>query len=528
MQRELVLSNASIHTMDPSQPTAEALAIRGNRILAVGSLQEMLSLCHKAERIDLAGRTVLPGFIDAHVHLSSYGLLLQQVDLGDAGSLEEALQHIQRAARAIGDDQWLLGRGWNHNVWPDPVQPTRGDLDDVVDRIPVALSSKDGHALWVNSRALQIAGVGASTPDPPGGQILRRSDGKPLGILTENAQSLIRKHIPSPSAETMDQALRAAMRDAARLGITGIHNCEGPDALAAFQRLESRGELTLRVWHMIPVDVLAQARQLGLRTGFGNDLLRIGHVKLFADGALGSGTAEMLAPYEDRPGECGVAVTTSEEMYEAVRMAVCGGLACAIHAIGDGANRRVLDIYERIAREGLSPPLSQRIEHVQLLSPQDLPRLAQLDVVASMQPIHAIHDMEMADRHWGERARWSYAWRSVLETGATLAFGTDCPVESLNPLEGLYAAITRQRPEGYPRGGWYPQERLSLNQALRAYTLGSATASGEARRKGSLTPGKLADLIVLEDDIHEHPEERLLTTSVCMTMVGGRIIYGEI
>lgn len=525
MQHEFVLLNASIHTMDPSVPVAEALAIRGDRILAVGSSQDMLALCPKAERLDLAQRVVLPGFIDAHVHFSSYGLLLQQVDLAEARSLDEALQHIQGAAQKLEGNRWLLGRGWNHNEWPEPVQPTREDLDSVVGRVPVALSSKDGHALWVNSRALQMAGIRPSTPNPPGGQILRHPDGEPSGILTEKAQALIREQIPAPDTETMDRAIRAAMKDAAQLGITGIHNCEGAEALAAFQRLESSGDLGLRVWHMIPVDELAAACQLGLRTGFGNDLLRIGHVKLFADGALGSGTAEMLTPYEGRSDEFGVAVTESEEMYETVCTAARGGLPCAIHAIGDSANRRVLDVYERVIQEGLLPPLPQRIEHVQLLSPQDLPRLAQLGVVASMQPIHAIHDMEMADRHWGERARWSYAWQSIRETGATLAFGTDCPVEPLDPLKGLYAAITRQRLHGYPQGGWYPQEKLTLDQALYAYTMGSATASGEAQIKGSLTPGKMADLVVLEDGIYERPEEKLLTTSVCMTILGGRIVH---
>lgn len=525
MQQDLVLFNASIHTMDPLVPVAEALAIRGKRILAVGASQDMFDLCPRAKRLDLAQRVVLPGFIDAHVHFSSYGLLLQQVDLTEFHSLQKTLQRIQRAARELREDQWLLGRGWNHNVWPEPVQPTRADLDSVVDHTPVALSSKDGHTLWVNSRALQTAGVDASTSDPSGGQIRRRPDGEPSGILTEKAQGLIKEHIPTPGTEAMDQAIRTAMRDAARLGITGIHNCEGPDALAAFQRLENDGELSLRVCHMIPVDELTVARQLGLRTGFGNDLLRIGHIKLFADGALGSGTAEMLAPYENCPDEFGVVVTGSKEMYEAVRIAACGGLACAIHAIGDGANRRVLDVYKRITREGLSPPLPQRIEHAQLLSPQDIPRLKRLDVVASMQPIHAIHDMEMADRQWGGRARWSYAWHSILETGATLAFGTDCPVEPLNPLKGLYAAITRQRLDGYPQGGWYPQEKIILDEAVHAYTIGSATASGEAQNKGSLTPGKLADLIVLEDDIYERPEEKLLTTSVYMTILGGRIIH---
>ena len=526
MHPDIILINGSIHTMDIRAPVVEALAIRDERILAVGPLEKILSMSEPgARRIDLHGRTAIPGFEDAHVHLSNHGLALQRVDLGSARSLDEALARITVAAANLGEGDWLLGWGWNHNIWSNPVKPTRHDLDRVVGRIPVMLRSKDGHSLWVSSETLRIAEITASTPNPAGGQILRDPAGEPTGILTERAHQLVERFKPEVSPGTMLEAARAAVADAAHLGVTSVHNCEGPQAMAAFQRLAEKGELTLRIWHMIPLDDLPSALNLGLRTGFGNDLLKIGHVKMFADGALGSGTAEMLDPYEGRPDAWGVAATDSTDIYEAVSAAARGRLASAIHAIGDAANRRVLDVYERVKQEGLGSGLRQRIEHVQLLSPNDLPRLAQLGVVASMQPIHATQDMDMANSHWGARARWSYAWRSILDSGAVLAFGTDCPVETLDPLAGLYAAVTRQRPDGHPEGGWYSQEKLTLDQALYAYTMGSAIASGEEHLKGSLTPGKLADVVVLSHDIYGGPAEVLLNTVVEMTILGGRVIY---
>ena len=528
MSIDLILYNGSFHTMDAQRPVVQALAVGDGRILAVGRSGDMLALADAGtRRIDLGGRTALPGFEDAHVHFSSHGLALQRVDLAGAGSLGEALERVRAKVGGIAQDEWLLGRGWNHNVWPAPVQPTRYDLDCLVAHAPVALSSKDGHSLWVNSVALRIAGIDASTRDPVGGQILRDESGEPNGILTEKAQALVWRCVPEPSEETMLRAARAAVADAACLGVTSVHNCEGPSAWTAFQRLAGWDELTVRVWQMIPLDMLPAALKLGLRTGYGNDLLRIGHVKMFADGALGSGTAEMLAPYEGKPEITGVAATDSDTLWEGVRSAARAGLASAIHAIGDAANRRVLDIYERAKGEGLTGALRQRIEHVQLLTAEDLPRLAQLGVIASMQPIHATQDMEMADLHWGKRARWGYAWRSLLASGAVLAFGTDCPVESLDPLAGIHAAVTRQQPDGYPEGGWYPQERLTLDEALYAYTMGSAYASGEEETKGSLIPGKLADVVVLSRDIYVAPPEALLDTVVDMTIFGGRVIYGE-
>jgi predicted amidohydrolase YtcJ len=534
-EREIVLYNGHFLTMDRRSPRAAALWARGNRIAAVGSSEAILDLASAdAPRVDLGSRAVVPGFQDAHLHLTAYGLQLQRVDLSGAATLEEALERIRRRQVARPGSGWLLGSGWNHNLWPGGRRPTRHDLDRVVGDRPAAFDSKDGHSLWVSSAALRAAGISPDTPDPAGGQILRDERGELAGIVTERAQKLVATHIPKPDAAALREAARAAMAHATRLGITGIHNCEEPSALAAFQRLDEAGQLTLRVWHMIAHDHLPAALELGLKSGFGSPRLRVGHLKMFADGALGSGTAEMLAPYEGRPDDYGVAATPSEALYASARAAALGGISSAIHAIGDAANRRVLDVYARLRGEGIKAQIPHRIEHVQLLAPDDLPRLAQLGVIASMQPIHATQDMRMADRQWGERARLAYAWRSLLRSGATLAFGTDCPVEALDPLANLYAATTRRAPGGIPQGGWYPEQRLSLDEALYAYTMGPALATGQSHRQGSLTPGKYADLAVLSFRGAElAPEalrgaelapEALLGARVDLTIFDGRVI----
>jgi hypothetical protein len=526
MRDETLLLNGVIHTFDPRRPRAEAVYIADGRIEALGASGEMRALAGpQAREIDLAGRSVIPGLQDAHVHLLWYGLSLLEVQLAGAISLHEALGRIADGARGLAPSQWLRGRGWDHNIWPEATRPSRQDLDRILPDRPALLSSKDGHSIWVNSAALALAGVTRHTPDPAGGQILRDAQGEPTGILTENAQALVKAVVPRPDAALWRRAALLAMADAARLGVTTVHNCEGAESLSTLQQLEAEGALTLRVWHMIAREALDAALAVGLRSGFGGEWLQVGHLKLFADGALGSGTAEMLAPYEGRPADRGVAATSTEEIYDAVRRAAEGGIASAVHAIGDQANRRALNVFERVARQGLASGLRQRIEHAQLVSPEDMPRFAALGVIASMQPIHATQDMPMAERQWGERAQYGYAWRSLQSAGAALAFGTDCPVEALDPMANLYAAVTRRRPDGSPAGGWHAEQCLSLPEALQAYTSGAAYAAYQEHRKGTLTPGKLADMVVLSQDILSLPPEALLKTRVETTLVGGRVVY---
>ncbi|MBI3979971.1 MAG: amidohydrolase [Chloroflexi bacterium] len=524
MVPSLILTNANVRTLNPIQPRAQAVAISGSWITAVGSRGEIEDLADGAAVVDLGGSTVVPGFNDAHVHLLSHGLQLGRVNLDGAASLEEALARVARAATAAKPGAWILGGRWNKNVWPRPEFPTRFDLDAVSGDHPVALRNKDGHSLWANSQALARAGITKTTEQPAGGEITRDpKNGEPAGILKETAIRLVERVIPPPDRAEIREALKAAMRQASRAGLTSVHAIDPPDSLSVLQDLLQAGELDLRVNMMLPRDRLDDAIRLGIQTGFGGPLLRLGCVKFIGDGALGSQTAAMLEPYVGQPDNRGILVIPPDELAECVRDAAVAGISSAIHAIGDGANRVALDAIERVRREGIGPELRHRIEHAQFVDPADLPRFAELGVIASVQPIHATSDRDMAERYWGERSRLAYRYRSLLESGAPLALGTDAPVEPIEPLRTVYAAVTRKRgdePLGKP---WYPEERLTMEQAIHAYTLGSAYASGEERLKGSIEPGKLADLVVLSDDVFAVEPEAILKTRVEMTVFDGRI-----
>jgi len=520
-----LLLNGKIYTMDRTLPRAQAVAMEGNRILAVGSNEEVRAQTRDGgwEILDLEGKAVVPGFIDCHVHFLDFALGFKRLNFKGVDSLEGALGLVRERARKSGPGEWITGFGWDHHLWHKGF-PHKEDLDRVAPENPVALTRKDGHLMWVNSLALERAGIDAGTPDPPGGEIERDAQG-PTGILKERARELVEEILPQFSPQTRQGALREAIGKAQRFGLTGIHDCEGSEALADFQTLLVQDELGVRVYMMIPQEGLEKAISLGLKTGFGNDSLRLGHLKLFADGSLGSQTAHMLEPFYGQPDNCGIPVLSPDELQAIVGRADEAEIACAVHAIGDAANRKVLDIFARLRAKGVRGGLRHRIEHAQLLHPDDIPRFKQLGIIASMQPIHATSDMVMADRYWGERARYSYAWRSLLDSGARLAFGSDCPVENLDPLMGIHAAVTRQRASGEPEGGWCPQERLTVAEAVHAYTLGAAYASGEEKAKGSIAPGKLADLVVLSRDIFEIPPEEILETEVLYTIFDGRVVY---
>ena len=526
----LVLTNGQIHTMDPERPRVSAVAIRGNEIIAAGDDDEMKALLMpEGEWIDLGGRAVTPGLVDAHVHFQWYALNLQRIDLFEVPSLDEALRRVQAAAEEMDRGGWLQGRGWTQDVWPSRAFPTAADLDRVAPDVPVYLIHKSGHAAWANSRALKLAGVTAGTPDPDGGQIQRDEQGRPSGVLFETAMNLVSEQIPEPTVAEVADAMRAAQEQCWQLGLTGIHDFDGRTSFQALQTLHRDSELGLRVVKNVPAYLLEHAVGLGLRSGLGDDWLRIGGVKIFADGALGPRTAYMIEPYEGEPDNRGIAVTDKEEMMAIADEASANGLSLTIHAIGDRANHDVLDVYEAVRdaeRAEGRPPLRHRIEHVQVIHPADKDRLAELDVIASMQPSHATADMEMADRYWGERARYSYAWRTMLESGATLVFGSDAPIESIAPLPGLYAAVARRRPDGAPGPeGWYPEQCLTLAEAVHAFTRAAAITSGQEARQGSITPGRLADLTIFDRGIFSAPAEALLKTEIAGTIVGGAFKY---
>ena len=471
----------------------------------------------------------MPGLIDAHLHFLSYGLSLREIDLIGVPSLAAAQARIADRAAQTPAGQWLTGRGWDQVFWPDQRFPTRYDLDAITPEHPAFLRRKCGHAGWANSQALALAGITRDTPDPDGGAIERDpATGEPTGILLELAMDLVAQLQALPTDAEATDAVRTAMHRAHRLGITGVHNMEGAVALRAFQELRRQGELKLRVLQQVPELELDAAIQLGIRSGFGDEWIRIGAVKIFSDGSLGARSALMIAPYENEPANYGIAVSTAEHLCQVVEKAARAGIAVHIHAIGDQANRNVLDAIAATRRAGIGLHLRHRIEHAQVLDPSDLPRFAELQVIASMQPIHCTQDIVSADQNWGARSRLAYAWSSLLSSGALLAFGSDAPVETPDVLQGLYAAVTRRRADGYPGPeGWYPEECLSLHEAVYAYTMGAAYSGGEEEIKGSLAPGKLADLAVLSEDIFSAEPAALLETHAVATMVGGEFVYTD-
>jgi predicted amidohydrolase YtcJ len=522
----LLIENSHIHTLDPGYPEASRILIRDGKIVALdGDIDD--ADASRAKLYDLNGMCLLPGLTDAHLHLEQYALSLQKVDC-ETHTRGECLARVAERAGRTAPGNWILGHGWNQNNWEGGFG-TAAELDAITSQHPVYLTAKSLHAGWANSLALKLANIDAASPDPPGGRIGRLSNGQPDGILYEGAMSLVTSSIPPANPESLVEAMRSTQEQLWRYGVTGVHDFDRRSCFVALQTLHSRGQLGLRVLKSIPVEDLPSAIAVGLHTCFGDDLLRIGGVKAFADGALGPRTAAMLQPYEGEPQNRGMLLLDGEEIFEFGRQAVENGLSLAIHAIGDRANHEVLEAFTRLRRLEADlgkPLLRHRIEHVQLIHPQDSKSLAALGVTASMQPIHATSDMSMADRFWGERARYSYAWRTQLEAGARLAFGSDAPVESPNPFWGLHAAVTRRRPDGSPgTEGWYQQEKLTLHEALEAYTAGAAYLAGMENRLGKLKPGYLADLIVLDRDPFNCALEELRETRPVATMVAGEWVF---
>jgi predicted amidohydrolase YtcJ len=529
MDADLLLLNGRVYTLAPERPHATALALRGGKIAYVGNddaARELPGWSPRAGTVDLHGATVIPGLMDAHMHFQSFALGLQQVN-AETDTLPQALARVAQRADAVSGDEWILGFGWNHNAWGGEF-PTASQLDGVSPINPVCLRAKSGHAMWVNTATLRRARITAETPDAPGGRIVRDALGQPTGILLEEAMSLVDCLIPQPTHETIVAAMRQAMVVANRAGLTGVHDMDGPSAFSAEQVLHSRGELSLRVTKSIPYDRLEEALALGLRSGLGDDWLRLGQVKIFTDGALGPRTAWMIEGYDSAPEETGISVADPDLVRQGVSRANAAGLACAIHAIGDRAVRTAIDIYASVAPEGARQRVRNRIEHVQLLHPADEGRLARHGIIASMQPIHATSDMLMADRHWGRRCAGAYALRTMLRHGAALALGSDCPVEAIDPLVGIHAAVTRRRLDGSPGPeGWHPEQRLTAEEAVRGFSWGPAYAAGMEDRLGALREGYLADMTILEQDILSIDPMDIPHVRVLGTVVGGHFAWRD-
>jgi predicted amidohydrolase YtcJ len=448
--------------------------------------------------VRLSGRA-LPGLTDAHIHLESLARMKIELDLGRTRSRDEALAHVARLAGRLPAGAWIVGRGWYNDAWRDPTFPDRHSLDAAGGGRPVFLVRKDAHSAWVSSAALTAAGIARGTPDPAGGVVDRDAAGDATGIVRENAVHVIQRSVPRPSDERLDTAMAGTLRDLSRLGITSVHSMDRPVAYASLSRLHAREPLRVRVTWNLPAERLEHAERLGLRGGAGDDHLRIWGVKAFLDGSLGSRTAEML-------DGSGVRVLPQPELADLARRCLASGLSLCVHAIGDAAVRRALDAFEPLACS--SRRWRPRIEHAQCVDPADVPRFRRAGVIASMQPIHAVADRELADREWGARTRHAYAWRPLQDAGAALAFGSDAPVEPADPLAGLDAATAWRG-----RAGWHPALALTPAQALRAYTAGAAYAAGVEDRLGRLRPGLLCDLTVVD------------AGRVVATVVGGRVTW---
>jgi predicted amidohydrolase YtcJ len=456
----------------------------------------------------------------------------EEVDLAGIQSLDASMERLAKRVSETPAGEWIKGRGWNQELWPSRRFPLASDLDRVAPHHPVVLTSKTGHASVANSAALHEAGVTANSPDPAGGHIDRDESGAPNGMLFEEAMKLIDAVVPVPRADIMASNLKLAFEKAWQVGITSVHEMgqawrEDQVSFGVYQDLNNQGELKLRVIKYIQRELVDHALELGIRSGLGDDWLRVGGLKVYIDGALGARTAAMLEPLDGYPDNVGMLILEQEAFQDLAQRAADGGLALVTHAIGDRANRVTLDVLAAIQRADGSPKLRHRIEHVQVIHPDDIGRLAAQGVVASMQPLHAVQDAEMADDYWGERCATAYAWRSMLDAGTVLALGSDCPVEILNPFPSIHAAVTRRCPDGYAGGeGWYPEQRLTVEETVRGYTWGAAYATGVEDRLGTLSPGKLADLVVLDRDIFGIDPEAISETQVLGTMIGGEWLLG--
>lgn len=528
---DLILTNARIRTMDNSRPQAEALAVIGDRIVAVGSSEEVDPWRGSATKvIDAEGRLVLPGFNDAHVHLIEGSARLTEVRLKDAGSPEEFARRLAEYARTLPKGEWILGGDWDDQAFTTPQLPTRQMIDAATPDHPVFVNRYDGHMALANSLALRLAGVNAATREVPGGEIVRDAKRQPTGVLKDASMGYVYKVIPTMSAEKRLRILKQGLEHAASLGVTSVQNMSAGYAdIAAYSTLAERGELTLRIYAAPSVVAWQDQAKLGLRRGFGDAMLRMGAVKGYADGSLGSTTAYFFAPYDDAPKTSGI---LSDEMHplsamrERLTKADAAGLQLCMHAIGDRGISTMLDLFAHVIKANGERDRRLRIEHAQHLAPKDFARFAQLGVIASVQPYHAIDDGRWADKRIGaERSKTTYAFRSFLDNNVRLALGTDWYVAPLSPMETIYAAVTRATLDGKQPNGWVPEQKISVAEAVEAYTMGSAYAEFQDKEKGSITPGKLADVIILSDDIFSIRKEAIRDVKVEKTILGGRVIY---
>ena len=527
---DLIVEARHIYTVDPDRPMVQAFAVRDGRFVFAGSAREAAALKGPRTRVlDLGDETVIPGITDAHLHLLGVGMALRAVDLTGTRSFDEVIQRVVARAREVGKGEWIRGRGWNQNDWPGMQFPTHDALSRAVPDNPVVLERVDGHAVVANARAMEAAGVTAATPDPAGGRIVRSADGSPTGVFVDNAMSLIDRAEPAPSREETRAAILAAVAEVNTWGLVGVHDPGvSQQTIGLYEELARAGRFNLRDYVMVDGDSadVAQAYQRGPQTALYDGHLWIRAIKLWADGALGSRGAKLLEDYSDDPGNRGLWVTDTNVIRATAISALRHGFQLCVHAIGDGANRAVLDAYEAALDTVPTADHRFRIEHAQIVSHQDIPRFAALGVIPSMQTTHQTSDMYWAMNRLGwTRSQGAYAWRSLLNTGVVIPNGTDAPVEAVNPMRSFHSAVTRQDADGWPAGGWLPDQRMTRQEALQSLTIWPAYASFEEDVAGSISPGKYADFVVLDQDIMTVAPERILDTHVLMTVLGGQAVY---
>ncbi|MCI0706832.1 MAG: amidohydrolase [Ignavibacteriae bacterium] len=552
-QVDTLYVNAKIYTLDEDNSTANALAVSGSRIAGVGQREDLEKKYRPNAVVDLGGKTVIPGLIDAHAHVVSLGVARLTVDLVGSQSERDAAERVEARVRQVENtDVWVRGRGWDQNDWASRHFPTRASLDRVAPDNPVVLTRVDGHAIWVNSRALEIAGVTSETADPPGGKIHRDAAGNPTGVFIDEAMQLIRQHLPPLSEEELIEAASIAAQECASLGLTSVHDM-GVDSeeIAVYQKMIDSQQLPIRVYAAIGGvgETWNEYLQKGPLHSYGDHQLSVRAIKMYMDGALGSRGAALIEPYSDDPGNRGLTLTTEEVFRKTVDEAIAHGFQVCTHAIGDRGNNLVLNTYEAALNENPQSDARLRVEHAQVLHPNDIPRFKELNVIPSMQQTHCTSDMYWAEARLGpQRVRGAYAWRSLLESGVVIPGGSDFPVEHPNPMLGIYAAVTRRDAEGRPHDaddirkyfqlsregitdpaqfadGWYASQKMTREEALRSFTSWAAYASFEEDLKGSLEAGKLADFIVLSDDIMNVPARQIPHIAVVLTILGGKTVY---
>lgn len=541
VESSMILVNGVIHTLNDRQPVAQAVAVKNGLIAGVGSSEEITSAFTSSTVVDLGGRTVVPGLIDAHAHIENLGAYLMNIDLFGTRSVEGVQGLIDQRAKAVPPGVWVRGRGWDQNLWPVKDFPHHSVLDAVAKDVPVFLMRVDGHAAWINGKALELAGITRDTPDPPGGRILRDADGNPTGVFIDNAVDLVTAALPPPSAAERTEAVKRAVNECLKVGLTEVHDM-GADLglIAIYKELLASGKIPLRIYAAItsvpnegetyPAEGLGPTWEYYLKNGpeigLFDGRLTVRALKLYADGALGSRGAALIEPYSDDPSNRGLTRTSTDQMKSASRDALRAGFQVCVHAIGDRANHITLNMFEEVLKEIPRNDPRPRIEHVQVLDANDIGRFHSLGILPSMQPTHCTSDMYWAEERLGPmRIRGAYAWRSLIDAGSIIPGGSDFPVESPNPLWGFYAAVTRQDHSGWPGEGWYSGEKMTRDEALKAFTLWAAYAAFEETRKGSIERGKVADFVVLSNDIMTIEPKKILETSVEMTVIGGEVVY---